>query len=61
MFNLGIIALYKVTSSGGLKRMNEVNIQMGRNFFPSKDGNMTLTRSYDKRWISLVNFDKNDD
>jgi hypothetical protein len=33
---------------------------MGRNFFPSKNGNMMLTRSRDKRRISLTNFDPKD-
>ena len=33
---------------------------MGRNFFPSKNGNMMLTRSRDKRRFSLTNFDPND-
>ena len=57
---LGIICLYKVTSNGGLKKTNEVNIKMGRYYIPSKDGNMTLTRSYDKKWISLTKFDPRD-
>ena len=33
---------------------------MGRNFIPSKNGNMMLTRSRDKRRISLTNFDPKD-
>ena len=33
---------------------------MGRNFMPTKNGNMQLTRSRDKSLISIVNFDKND-
>ena len=57
MYTLGIIGLYKVAPSGGLKRLDECPIKMGkRNFYPSRDGNMTLTRSYDKRLISLLNF-----
>lgn len=31
---------------------------MGRKFFPSKNGNMVLTRSKDKKIISLTNFEK---
>jgi len=66
MYNLGIIGLYKVAPSGGLKRLDECPIKMGthdnkRNFYPSRDGNMTLTRSYDKRLISLLNFSQYDD
>jgi len=41
-----------------MQRVHEVNIKMGRKFFPSKDGNMTLTRSRDKSLISLLNFDR---
>ena len=33
---------------------------MGRKFFPSKSGNMELTRSRDKKVISLTNFDRED-
>jgi hypothetical protein len=33
---------------------------MGRKFFPSENGNMVLTRSKDKKIISLTNFDKDD-
>ena len=54
----GFLAAYKVNNSGGMKRIGEVDIKMGRKFFPSKNGNMTLTRSYDKKLISLANFDK---
>ena len=53
----GFLAAYKVNNSGGMKRIGEVDIKMGRKFFPSKNGNMTLTRSYDKKLISLANFD----
>ena len=54
----GILALYRVTKTGGMQRIHEVELKMGRSFFPSKNGNMTLTRSRDKSWISLVNFDR---
>lgn len=33
---------------------------MGRKFFPSLSGNMELTRSRDKKVISLTNFDRDD-
>ena len=56
--SLGMICLYKVTSSGGMKRMDEVPIKMARDFIPSQNGNMMLVRSYDKKLISLVHFDK---
>jgi hypothetical protein len=39
-------------------RLNETSVSMmGRKFYESKDGNMTLIRSTDKRCISLVNFE----
>lgn len=34
---------------------------MGRKFFTSENGNMVLTRSKDKKVVSLTNFDKNDE
>jgi hypothetical protein len=34
---------------------------MGRKFFSSENGNMVLTRSKDKKIISLTNFDPYDD
>ena len=55
-----IIAFYKVTAIGGMQRINEVEVKMGRKFFPSADGNMALTRSKDKKIISLVNFNEKD-
>lgn len=57
---MGILAEYAVTATGTMRRINETNINMGRNFISSKDGNMTLTRSYGKNLVSLVNFNKND-
>lgn len=33
---------------------------MGRSFFKSGNGNMVLTRSRDKRVVSLVNFNRQD-
>jgi hypothetical protein len=33
---------------------------MGRKFFPSENGNMVLTRSKDKKVISLTNFDRSE-
>jgi hypothetical protein len=34
---------------------------MGRKFFKSENGNMVLTRSKDKKILSLTNFDKYDE
>jgi hypothetical protein len=34
---------------------------MGRKFFPSENGNMVLTRSKDKKVLSLTNFDESDE
>jgi hypothetical protein len=56
----GFVMLYKVTAKGGMQQKNQVPINMGRNFFPSQNGNMMLTRSRDKRRISLTNFDAKD-
>ena len=41
-----------------MRKSNEVNVAMGRKFFSSKNGNMQLTRSYDKKLVSLANFDQ---
>ena len=56
-----ILALYKVTPLGGMQRSIQVDVKMGRKFFSSENGNMVLTRSKDKKVISLTNFDENDD
>jgi len=56
-----ILALYKVTPLGGMQRSIQVDVKMGRKFFPSDNGNMVLTRSKDKKVISLTNFDESDD
>jgi hypothetical protein len=56
----GIIALYKISPMGGMQRGIQTDIEMGRKFFPSQNGNMVLTRSKDKKVISLTNFDRND-
>lgn len=52
-----ILALYKVTPLGGMQRSNQVDVKMGRKFFVSENGNMVLTRSKDKKVVSLTNFD----
>ena len=52
-----ILALYKITKQGKMMRHNSITMSMGKKFFPSKNGNMTLTRSKDKKVISVVNFD----
>ena len=56
----GILALYKISKDGGLKRISEIDIKMGRKYQKPKNGNMMLTRSKDKKLISLVNFDLSD-
>ena len=43
-----------------MKKVSETNLNMNHRFMDSKDGNMTLTRSTDKKVFSLVNFDKFD-
>lgn len=52
-----IIAVYKVSPIGGMQRLNQIEAKMGRNFYPSKNGNMVLQRSKDKKVVSLTNFD----
>ena len=52
------MALYKVSKTGGMQRVHDVELKMGRRFFPSSSGNMTLTRSRDKTRIALVNFER---
>lgn len=59
MLSQCIMAIYKVNAAGGMRRFAEVDVEMGRRFFSSQDGNMTLTRSYDKKLISLANFERN--
>ena len=58
MLSQCIMAIYKVNAAGGMRRFAEVDVDMGRRFFSSQDGNMTLTRSYDKKLISLANFEQ---
>jgi hypothetical protein len=58
MLSQCIMAIYKVNAAGGMRRFAEVDVDMGRRFFSSQDGNMTLTRSYDKKLISLANFER---
>ena len=52
-----IIAVYKVTNDGKMQRSHEVEAKMGGCFNKSSNGTMVLTRSYDKKLISLCNFD----
>lgn len=52
-----IIAVYKVTPLGGMQRLNQVPCEMGRKFYPSRNGNMVLQRSKDKKVVSITNFD----
>ena len=56
----GVLALYKVTPMGGMQRRGEVDLNMGRQYFPAKNGNMVLTRSKDKKLVSVTNFNKKD-
>ena len=52
-----IIAVYKVTNDGRMQRSHEVEAKMGGYFNKSMNGSMVLTRSLDKKLISLCNFD----
>jgi hypothetical protein len=53
----GMLVLYGVNDRGGLRRITETELKMGRKFKESRNGNMMLTRSKNKKLISLVNFD----
>lgn len=44
-----------------MRRTKEIELKMGRIFCKSQNGNMTLTRSMDKKLISVVNFNPNHD
>lgn len=50
--------MYKVSNTGGMQRINEHPLHMGRAFVPSLHGNMQFTRSRDKRLISIANFQR---
>ena len=52
--------MYKTNNKGGMQRVNQIETKMGRTFFKSENGNMVLTRSRDKRVVSLVNFNRHD-
>jgi len=56
----GVISLYQINQKGCMKKANEVSLHMNNRFQGSKDGNMTLTRSTDKKVFSIVNFDRYD-
>ena len=53
----GYLALYKIGKDGGMKRTNEIEIKMGRKLEAIGSANMLLTRSKDKKLISLANID----
>jgi len=36
----GILALYKINAMGGMQKHSQVDLNMGRKFFHSKNGNM---------------------
>lgn len=55
----GVLVLYKINPTGGMQRHSQVDLNMGRKFFHSCSGNMQLTRSKDKKIISLTNLDIN--
>ena len=56
----GQLVSYKIDPKGHMRRIGEVELQMGRNFIPSGKGNMNLVRSMDKKIVSIVNFDPDD-
>lgn len=54
----GILCLYTVNPEGGLMKRMETDVRMGRKFMKPKGGNMSLTRSKDRRLVSITNFEK---
>ena len=42
------------------RKLQAKDVKIERKFFPSENGNMTLTRSSDKKIVSLVNFYRED-
>lgn len=56
----GILALYRVNDKGQMRRILQSPLRMGRRFMKPANGNMTLTRSRDKKLVSIVNFDRED-
>lgn len=52
-----MIAVYRVTNEGKMQRCQEVDCKMGGYFSHTNHGCMELTRSLDKKLISLCNFD----
>lgn len=57
----GSLVLYNVNDKGGLTRVAETDLKMGRKFKESQNGNMMLTRSKNKKIFSVANFDYLDD
>ena len=56
----GVITTYKVSHNGAMQKTNEAPLNMGRKFMKAENGNMMLTRSADKKQISVTSFDRED-
>lgn len=53
----GSVVLYNFSDKGGLTRIHEVDMKMGRKYLVSKNGNMMFTRSKNKKIFSITSFD----
>lgn len=54
----GILCQYIVNPEGGIMKQMETDVKMGRKFMKPQGGNMSLTRSKDRKLISITNFEK---
>lgn len=54
----GILCQYVVNPEGGIMKQMETDVKMGRKFMKPQGGNMSLTRSKDRKLVSITNFEK---
>ena len=56
-----ILCKYEVNAQGTMTKRCEIDVKMGRKLIKPHNGNMSLTRSRDRKTITLTNFEKNND
>lgn len=54
----GILCQYIVNPEGGIMKHMETDVKMGRKFMKPQGGNMSLTRSKDRKLVSITNFEQ---
>ena len=54
----GILSIYLVNPDGGLLKKNEVDMKIARMFQKPKAGNMSLTRSKCKQFVTITSFER---